>query len=153
MGHVHATTHVDVAPEQVFAFAVDAERTPEYHASIVEVKDVSGPLDTVGAGYTAAMKIAGRVYEGRWEVTRVEKPRVVEMTGTMPGGGTATLIQRFAAAAGGTDCTGEMEYELPGGILGGLANRLFVEGAIERDVRHTMENFKALLEAERPVHA
>ena len=78
---------------------------------------------------------------------------VVEMTGTIPGGGTATLIQRFAAAAGGTDCTGEMEYELPGGILGGLANRLFVEGAIERDVRHTMENFKALLEAERPVHA
>jgi coenzyme Q-binding protein COQ10 len=153
MGHVRMTAHVDVAPEQVFEFGANAERTPEYHTSIIEVKDVSGPLDTVGAGYTAAMKIAGRVYEGRWEVTRVEKPRVVELKGILPGGGTATLIQRFAAAAGGTDCTVDMEYELPGGIIGGLANKLFVEGAIERDVRHSMENFKALLEAERPVDA
>jgi coenzyme Q-binding protein COQ10 len=153
MGHVRLTAHVDVAPEQVFSIGVDAERTPEYHASIVEVKDVSGPLDRVGAGYTAAMKIAGRVYEGRWEVTRVEKPRVVELKGTMPGGGTATILQRFEAAAGGTDFTVEMEYELPGGVIGGLANKLLVEGAIERDVRHSMENFKVLVEAERLVHA
>jgi coenzyme Q-binding protein COQ10 len=153
MGHVHTTTRVDGPTEAAFEFGVNPERVAEWLAMVVEVKDVSGPLDTVGAGYTAAMKIAGRVYEGRWEVTRVEKPRVVELKGILPGGGTATLIQRFAAAAGGTDCTVDMEYELPGGIIGGLANKLFVEGAIERDVRHSMENFKALLEAERPVDA
>ena len=99
------------------------------------------------------MKIAGRGYDARWEVTRVEKPRLVEMKGTTPGGGTATFTMRIAPVADGTDCTVDCEYELPGGILGGLADRLFVEGAIERDVRHSMENFKALLEAERPVHA
>ena len=153
MGHVHTTIHLDVAPEEAFGLEVDVGRMTEYHTSIVEVKDVHGPLDIVGGSYAAVMKIAGRMYEGRWEVTRVEKPRVLEMAGTVPGGGTATLIHHFAAAAGGTDCTVDMDYELPGGVLGGLANKLFVEGAIERDVRHSMENFKALVEAERPVHA
>ena len=153
MGQVHTTSHVDVAPEQAFEFGAQAERMPEWNASIVEVKDVGGPLDTAGAGYTAVMKLGGRKLEGHWAVTRVEKPLFAELRGTAPGGGTATWITRYAPAAGGTDITIELDYELPGGFIGGLADKLFVERAIERDLRHSSENFKAIVEAEAPVHA
>ncbi len=153
MGHVRTMSHVDVAPDQAFEFGAKAERLPEWSASLVEVKDVSGPADRVGASYTAVMKLGGRKLEGRWAVTRVEKPRLVELNGTAPGGGTATLITRYAPAAGGTDITTELDYELPGGFVGGLADKLFVERAIERDFKHSSENFKAIVEAEVPVHA
>lgn len=46
-----------------------------------------------------------------------------------------------------------MDYELPGGFFGDIADRLFMERQIERDVKHSNENFKALCEAKVPAHA
>jgi uncharacterized membrane protein len=46
-----------------------------------------------------------------------------------------------------------MEYELPGGLIGDLANRLFMERALERQMRHSNENLKALCEAQVPSRA
>ncbi len=150
MGHVVLTTHVEATPEQVFDFAAKPERIPEWHASLIEVKSVSGPLDAVGASYTGVMKVAGRRLDGRWVVTEVERPSQMTQRGTAPGGGSMTLIMRCAAAAGATDVTVELDCELPGGFVGGLADHLFIERAIERDLKHTMENFKAIAEAEVP---
>lgn len=44
-------------------------------------------------------------------------------------------------------------YELPAGLFGQLADKLFLEKAMERDLRHSTENFKALVEAKAPVLA
>jgi uncharacterized protein YndB with AHSA1/START domain len=153
MGHIRQSSHIDASPEQVFALAIDAKRVPEWNASVVETRDVSGPLDRVGASYTAILKLGGRRLEGQWEVSRVEQPGLLEITGTAPGGGRATAINRFEPAAMGTDFSLEVDYELPGGFVGGIADKLFVERAIERDAKHSLENFKAICEAEVHVPA
>ena len=150
MGHVVHGIHIDAPPERVFDLTVDAARLPEYMTNISEVKDVSGPLDRIGASYTGVMKIIGRRLEGHWEVVRVEKPAYVELLGTAPGGGRATFITRNEPKDGGTDRTVELDYELPAGFAGELADKLFVEKAIERDTRHSMENLKAICEAKVP---
>jgi hypothetical protein len=105
MGHVHTTTQVDGPLEAAFEFGANPERVPEWLSMAVEVKAVSGPLDRVGAGYTAVMKIAGRKLDARWEVARVEKPRLLELKGATPGGGTATFTMRYAQVADGTEIT------------------------------------------------
>jgi uncharacterized membrane protein len=153
MGHVRHTGHIDSSPEKAFALAIDAMRFPEWNSSVVEVKDISGSLDQVGSSYVSVLKLGGRPLEARWEVSRVEIPRVLEFTGTAPGGGKATGKNRFEPAGGGTDITIEVDYELPGGFVGGIADKLFVERAIERDVKHSVENFKAICEAEVQVPA
>lgn len=153
MGHILQTGHVDAPPEKAFALAIDAERLPEWNSSITEVRDISGSLDQVGASYVSVLKLGGRPLEGRWEVSRVESPRLLEYTGTAPGGGRATATNRFEPAGGGTDVSIEIDYELPGGFVGGLADKLFVERSIERDVKHSVENFKAICEAEVQVPA
>jgi uncharacterized membrane protein len=153
MGHVRQMGHVDAPPDKAFGMAVDATRIPEWNASVIETKDISGSLDRVGASYTTVLKLGGRRLEGRWEVSKVEKPRLLELTGTAPGGGQATSINRFEPASTGTDVTIEVDYELPGGFVGGMADKLFVERAIERDVKHSVENFKAICEAEVQVPA
>jgi uncharacterized membrane protein len=153
MGHVREMGHVDASPDAAFALAIDATRIPEWNSSVVETKDITGSLDRVGASYIAILKLGGRRLEGRWEVTKVEKGRLLEITGSAPGGGKATATTRFEAADGGTDVTTDIDYELPGGFVGGMADKLFVERAIERDVKHSNENFKAICEAEVRVPA
>ena len=153
MGHVLQTGHIDAPPDKAFALAIDAARIPEWNSSVVEVKEISGSLDQVDSSYVSLLKLGGRPLEGRWEVSRVERPRLLEFTGTAPGGGTAIAKNRFESAGGGTDLTIEIEYQLPGGFVGGMADKLFVERAIERDVKHSVENFKAICEAEVQVPA
>ena len=148
MGEVHTTWHLAVSPEQAFAFGAKAERLPEWDTSMVEVKDVSGPLDTVGAGYTGVMKLGGRRLEGRWEVTRVDRPGLLELKGVTPGGGEAKPVIRYAPGPGGTDMSEDLTYTLPGGLAGRLADWLIVERVIERQFRHSGEKIKAILEAE-----
>jgi uncharacterized membrane protein len=147
MGHVVHTGHIDAPPDTAFALAIDATRIPEWNTSVIEVKEITGSLDQVGSSYTSILKLGGRRLEGRWEVSRVERPRLLEFTGTSPGGGRATATNRFESAGAGTDVTIEIDYELPGGFVGGIADKLFVERAIERDVKHSVENFKAICEA------
>ena len=146
MATVRDQFHVDAPPERVWQAAIDANRLPEWQTSVVEVGDVSGPLDRVGARYASVNRLAGRPIEGEWEVTRAEPNRLLELRGTAPGGGRALNRVTFTPTDGGTDVAVEFEYELPGGFLGQFANRLFVERAVQRDVRHSGENFKALCE-------
>ena len=153
MGHVLQTGHIDAPPDKAFALAIDAARIPEWNSSVTEVKEISGSLDQVGSSYVSVLKLGGRPLKARWEVIRVERPRLLEFNGTAPGGGTATTKNRFESADGGTDLAIEIEYQLPGGFIGGMADKLFVERAIERDVKHSVENFKAICEAEVQVPA
>jgi uncharacterized protein YndB with AHSA1/START domain len=153
MGSIRQTSHIDVPPEKVFALAIDAKRVAEWNASVIATKDVTGSLDQVGASYTAVLKIGGRHLESRWQVSRVEQPGLLEITGTAPGGGRVTALNRFESAGSGTDSSLELDYDLPGGFVGGIADKLFVERAIERDAKHSAENFKAICEADGHVPA
>ncbi len=153
MGSIRQTSHIDVPPEKVFALAIDAKRVAEWNASVIETKDVTGSLDQVGASYTAVLKLGGRHLESRWQVSRVEQPGLLEITGTAPGGGRVTALNRFESAGTGTDSSLELDYDLPGGFVGGIADKLFVERAIERDAKHSAENFKAICEADGHVPA
>jgi uncharacterized membrane protein len=153
MGHVRQMGHVEAPPDKAFALTIDPSRDPEWNSSVVEVKDITGKLDKVGASYVAILKLGGRRLETRWEVTKVEKPRLIEQTASSTAGGQATSTTTFEPADGGTDITVDVDYELPGGFVGGVADKLFVERAIERDVKHSIENFKAICEAEVHVPA
>jgi uncharacterized membrane protein len=153
MGHIRETIHIDAPLDVCWDIGTDAGRRPEWSEGVLEVKDVTGRLDQVGAGYTRVFQIAGRHLEARFEVVRVEPLRFVEVASTTPGGGRARYTISNEAAGTGTDGTFEMYYELPGGLFGDLASKLFMERALERQMRHSNENLKALCEAQVPSRA
>jgi carbon monoxide dehydrogenase subunit G len=153
MGHLREEFHVDAPAEAVWDLVTDTQRLVEWQSGLVEVKDATGKLDRVGAAFSPVFRFAGRRLEGRFEVTQIEKPNLLEMKGTSPGGGKATQTLKLDGAGPGTDISFEMDYELPGGFIGGIADKLFMERQIERDIKHSNENFKALCEAKVPAHA
>jgi len=119
--------------------------------NIVDVKDCQGRLDRVGARVTTVVRVFGRKIEGSQETTKADKPRAFALKLVGAGGAKATVDGTFTEARGGTDATLELEYDLPMGLFAGVAEKL-LGGSIERDLRHSMENFKALCESTIPAH-
>ena len=152
MGHVSVRFHVDAPKADVWEVAADCTRLAEWNVSFVDVQDCSGRLDRVGAGYTAIVRVMGRRLETQWETTKVEPLKVFEEKAKATGGGHATVLTTFAEAGAGTDLSVELDYSLPGGMFSGVLEKL-AAGSVERDLRHSNENFKALCEAVAPVAA
>jgi uncharacterized membrane protein len=150
MGHIQLSQHIDAPIDHVWDMGASCERLPEWNVNIVEVKDCPGPLDGVGARVTTVVRVFGRKIEGSQETTKVDKPRAYTLELVGAGGAKATVNGTYAEAeGGGTDATVDLEYDLPMGLFAGVAQKL-LGGSIERDFRHSMENFKALCEATVP---
>jgi uncharacterized membrane protein len=148
MGRIHHEYHIDAPPEAAWALGRDPDRIPEWNTTTVSVKDVSGPLDRQGSTYTTVSKIVGRPLEVQWQVEQVEPGRMAEISASSPRGGSAHLIVRYEPEGSGTKLSTDLDYELPMGFLGDLADKLFAERSMIRDVQHSGENFKALVEEE-----
>jgi uncharacterized membrane protein len=151
MGHLQLSEHIDAPIEHVWEITASCERLPEWNANIVEVKGCPDRLDRVGARATTVARVFGRKIEGTQETTRADKPHAYQVKFSAAGGLKGTVDFTFTEARGGTDVTEEGEYELPMGLFAGVAEKL-LGGSIERDVRHSMENFKALCESTIPAH-
>lgn len=147
---VRATGHFDAPIDRVFDLGTDFARYPEWNTIYSEIKEVTGPV-ALGARVHAVTKVLGRRMEGWGEVVEIDPPRMLKIAGTGLEGGTVSTTYRFTPAGDGTDYEFESQYELPAGFLGQIADKLFVEKAVERDLRHSLENFKALVEARTPV--
>ena len=149
MGHVRFTEHIDAPIDHVWDINASCERLPEWNVVVFEMKDCPGRLDRVGARATGVGRILGRKIETSQETTKADKPHAYSSKLSGAGGAKGTLDQTFTEARGGTDTTVDVEYELPLGLFAGVAEKL-LGGSVERDLRHSMENFKALCEATIP---
>jgi uncharacterized membrane protein len=146
MGHVRDSFYVDAPPDAVWSVAADARRIPEWNATVVDVKDVSGPLDAPGARYTTVSKIAGRPLEITWTVERAERPRHAEASASTPIGGSAHQVVQYLPEGRGTRVNVDVDYEIAPGLLGQVVSKAFADRSIERDVRYSGVNFRALVE-------
>jgi uncharacterized membrane protein len=151
MGHLRLAEHINAPIDHVWELNASCERIPEWSVTVVEVKDCPGRLDRVGARATVVARVFGRRIEGSQETTKADKPHAFALKLVGAGGAKGTVDGTFSEAGGGTDATLELEYELPMGLFAGVAEKL-LGGSIERDLRHSMENFKALCESTVPAH-
>jgi len=133
--------HIDAPVDHVWDINASCERLPEWNVNIVEVKDCQGRLDRDGARVTTVVRVFGRKIEGSQETTKAEKPHAFALKLIGAGGAKATVNGTYTEAGGGTDASVDLEYDLPMGLFAGVAEKL-LGGSIERDLRHSMENFR-----------
>ena len=130
---------------QVWEKATDCSLLMQWNVSYTGVKDCSGRLDRVGARYTATARVLGREIEGPGRSSRSSpaarlSPAAPEPEARWP------RSPRCTRMSTGDHVQFELDYELPGGFISGPLERL-VGPSVERDIRHSGENFKALSEA------
>ena len=152
MGHAVMKGHVEAPIEQVFDYGVDFSRTAEWNVMIVEMEP-RPPLAKVGDRFKGKMKLLGRIYEGEGEVTAFDRPRMFAIKSTQPMGGHQNWTVRFTPAGTGTDFDDEIDYEVPLGIVGAVADKLFLAREIQRAMDQSGENFsvQAVRRVPKPV--
>jgi coenzyme Q-binding protein COQ10 len=148
MTHMNRTLVIHAPMEKVYAVARDPNRWPTWFVGMSEIDNLTGEGGVgtvVECDYTLAgmhFPVTVKVVEdrldtegGRWKGT-IEGPLAGEQTWT------------YAPQGGDTEITVDLEYTVPGKALGKIADRLIIERAQDRTAEQTMENLRAICEAE-----
>jgi hypothetical protein len=146
MSHLSTTFRVAASPDIVFDLIADPARGPEWQTMITELGEISGRPGGVGSSYVGYYKVAGRRIEGRFIVTAAERPTLHQAAGTTRGGWArwTTMIEPIDE---GSEVRVDLEFELPGEMLGSLFGML-TGNRLEQEFRRTYDNLRELAETE-----
>ncbi len=135
---------IERPPAEVFAYATDPSKLPEWQSTALEARS-EGPVQQ-GAHMTEVRKFLGRRMETEVVVTAYEQNRLFALkvvSGPVP----FTYEQTLEPSDGGTRVSVVLEGE-PGGFFK-LAEPL-VERAVRRQIQADCEQLKDILEAGSP---
>lgn len=145
MGHVRTEIRIKAPLDHVWDLAMKTERIPDYNP-YMETTSFSGPLDVVGTTFSSAFKLLGRTSKGTGTVVEVIPHKLLRLKGHDEHGGDTEWTYRFQPVDQGVFCTLDVDYS-PKSFVGEILDRLILERALERSIRHMAENFAALAES------
>lgn len=147
MAKIDTSIEVSASREQVFEALTDLDLLPVWSTITVETHGTPRkPIDE-GDTFVQTLRVLGRNLESNWEVTQLERPRRVAYSSEVPGGGLLRMVQTVEEADGGSRVDVELDYELPGGLVGELFDSAYAERRNERELEHSLHNLKELIEA------
>ena len=133
---------INAPVEKVFGFLEDKAHLPEIWPSMIEVSDEK-TLPNGGKSYNWLYKMAGLKFQGMTEEKEFERNRRI-------GGTSETAIKNqvswtFDGQDGETEVTFEAAYEVPGALLGKIAEPLLAR-MNEGEAQLVLANLKSRLE-------
>jgi coenzyme Q-binding protein COQ10 len=143
MPKTEVSVTINAPLEKVFDAAADPEKMAQYISTAV-LENAKGKPDELGSYSEWLYPVAGMKIHGKMTVSEVDKPRrlVHEMSGTMPGKWIWSLKQ-VGQAVKVDFC---IEYTVPGGILGKIADKLFLSRMNQKNGVKAMQGLKAYCE-------
>lgn len=139
-------TAVDVGLPLEHAFAVYVDRVVEWQTAVRLTAAHMTP-QLVGSEYEARFDFLGHTYLGKFRITAADPPRSVALEAS--GSGIAVwYVTRFEPGAlpGTTHVTVKGDYRLPDMLLARIADRLFLERTIAREIVHANETYREICE-------
>ena len=147
MSTVHVKIGIDAPVERVWETVMDPEQLKDWVTIHRSLKDVSGSPLTEGATMDQVLHMRGVSFKVHWTVVDVKAPNVAEWEGRGPAHSRARI--RYELTADGDDHTVfeyTNEFTVPGGRLGGVASKVIVGAASEREASGSLKRLKALVE-------
>ena len=138
-----ASVIINAPIEKIFDAIADQEKAVQYYPAAVLI-DVKGKPDELGSSAELVYHIAGIKIPSTITVSEVDKPRklVHQLSGAMPGKWTWSLEQGSQEVK----VVFSVDYSVPGGILGKIANQLFLGRMNQRNVEKCVQGLKVYCE-------
>jgi uncharacterized protein YndB with AHSA1/START domain len=108
----------DAPVERVWPLFADPERWTRWNTEWAQIRDVRGPFDHAGAGYTQVLRVFRHERLGTWEVVACKPKCWREVRGTLPFGIPFRAREEFHAVDQGTRVSLDLAWDQPWGAVG-----------------------------------
>ncbi|MHB8846737.1 MAG: cobalamin-dependent protein [Nitrospirota bacterium] len=144
---VTESVRIHASAEKVFTYVTNPENWTKYVTSLVSVRTMSGDVPAPGMTFEWTYRMLGINFSGTGEVTSVRKNKAfgMKMQGAFP----VEESFRFEEDGSVMNLTVAVEYEVPGKVLGVIANRLVVEKVNRKEAQAVLRKIKTICEAEK----
>lgn len=144
---VNESVRIHAPVDKVFAYVTDPENWTKYVTSLVSVGNLSSTAPEAGTTFEWTYRMLGINFNGAGKISVFRKNHAfgMEMRGAFP----VEESFRFEKDDAATVLTVSVEYEVPGKVLGGIANRLVVEKVNRKEAQAVLRKIKTICEAER----
>lgn len=146
--HLDFTLVTNAPIERAFRLATDPAHVHELMPFIDDVHDVVGDGDAVGDSFRFRDSMLGLHPKGRAAVTFADPPRSITVVTTYDNGVVVDWTMRFTPALEGTEVENDIDYELPAGALGRVADDLVLHRFLEHRLRQLGERFLEIADRE-----
>ncbi len=143
MAKVERSIFIKTSPQHLDEITADAKRMTEWYVGIEAVKADSN-YPAPGSKALLTYRSAGV----KLDVTQIVVERVLEKGATykLEGMMTGTSTWTISPQEGGIKLTALFDYEMPGGALGKIADKLIVEKMNIENLEKSLQNLKKIAE-------
>lgn len=154
MSVIKKTILVNAPIEKVYAFARDPERWHTWWAGLGAPESIHGNGDA-GTVVKHRYTLAGINFPVTTKVTLDKAgPKQAQWKGEIEGPLAGNHEWNYAAKGEQTEVTTNINYTVPAGAVGKIADTMLIEHLQEKAITHTLDNLKLFCESEitAPVH-
>jgi carbon monoxide dehydrogenase subunit G len=143
MAVVQRSIKINASPAATMTLLSDASLWPDWYPGMTSI-DIVAPFPAIGGQVTFGVKSAGLTMAVTETVVdfQPDKLHLFEMEGMLRG----RARWEVTPEREGTRLTTTFDYELPGGVIGKMANALVVKRLNATSLEGGLQNFKELVE-------
>ena len=146
MWNIKKSIYVDRPVEDVYQYGIDPTHWYQWYVGLSE------PENFVGDGE------AGTTFDMKYTMLGMHMPVSIEVLekskdgdrytwkGSVRGAIQAESFWTYTAKGEGTEISADMDYELPGKLIGKVANTLIIKKLMDNSMEQTLNNLKAVCE-------
>jgi len=143
--HISQRVHIERSPADVFKLIGDQTRHPQFLAGATTFKPVTEQTQGVGARFRVLMKVGSVEVGGIVEIDRWEDDAIIEWTSVQ--GVRQSGRWLLSPADRGTNLTFELDYDIGGGPVGWLVERIAAR-TLARNLWASLLAARRIVEAE-----
>jgi len=143
MATIKKSIVINASTDEIDTYAIDAHTYPQWFAGVESV-DVDGVFPEVGGTVALRYKSAGLTMDMTMKSLAIEhgKSLTIEMDGMISG----TQSWLYEAVDGGTKVNCTFDYNMKGGGLGAIADKLVAERMNTQNLEKSLESLKQIVE-------
>lgn len=148
MATIERSVVIDRPPADVWAVLEDVRRLPELSQSTISVSDAPERLTAAGQTFRQVVKAVGKRFDSEWTVLELVPGSRLVIEGSVGYGVTYRLLESLEPVGDAATRFGVcIEYRLPFGPLGRVAERLGVSRLAEQEAGEVAAGLKRVVEA------
>ena len=148
MATIERSVVIDRPPADVWAVLEDVRRLPELSQSTISVSDAPERLTAAGQTFRQVVKAVGKRFDSEWTVLELVPESRLVIEGSVGYGVTYKLLESLEPVGEASTRFGVcIEYRLPFGPLGRVAERLGVSRLAEQEAGEVAAGLKRVVEA------